>query len=337
MRIAVIRGQRGLTLIELMISMVIGLIMVGAMLLAYLSNTATERSMLATSHLQENARFAFEYLARDIREAGSLPCGLQTPIANVLNSASGNGGAVDWADFDDLMGFEGNESVASLDAFSGGYGERVAGTDALRLSINNGAPYSIESHNPSSAQFKFNEAGHALSSGDIVFVCDYEQSAIFQVTNANASNATIVHNTGTGTPGNCTKGLGSPVACTTNGTPHSFAENGIVVGLTAASWYVGCNLRADCATPAGRSLFFTRLNGATLLPQDLVEGVVDFQLRYLSRTGNSYVDANAVTNWDNVVGVEVLLTLEESGVGVGTNNRDIQRTFDFAIAVRGRL
>lgn len=330
--------QRGLTLVELLIGLAIGLVMVSVMVLAYLSNMATTRSMVASSSLDERARFAFEYLARDVREAGSLPCGLQTPVANVLNSAPANGGSDLWADFEqDLQGYAGDESIDFLAAFAGGYGARVSGTDAFTLSVNSGTHFSVAQHNTASAQFKLNEASHDLQAGDIVLVCDYAQSAIFQITNANSANSTVVHNTGASTPGNCTKGLGSPVVCSTNGTPHSFAQNGVLAKVNTATWYVGCNQRADCSTAAGRSLFFTYLDGGTLVTQDLIDGVVDFQVGYLARTGNAYQAADTVANWSNVIGIDVSLTLEEASVGVGTNNRDIQRSFDFAMAVRSKL
>lgn len=333
-------SQRGISLIELMISMAIGLVMVAAIFSAFLSNLNNTRSTVAVARIQESARFAFEYLARDIREAGSQPCGSQIPIANVLNQGGTN---PQWAGFTDVLrGFDGDTAasgasfVDSTDPVIAG--KRVLGTDALMLAIVSGRHFSIESHNPSSAQFKLNESGHDLVSGDVVFVCDYTQGSIFQVTNANQSNATIVHNTGTGSPGNCTKGLGVPVDCTsTNGTAKTFEKNGILAKIDSVTWYVGCNGRSSCDLPAGRSLYFTYLKQGVLYQQDLMDGVTDMQIRYLVRSGNNYQVASSAVNWSNVIAVELTLTFGEDKVGIGNGATDVRRSFSYVVAMRGRL
>ena len=157
-------------------------------------------------------------------------------------------------------------------------GNRVAGTDALQLLSTDAAHATIQDHAPAAARFGVNTAAHGLANGDIAVACDPQHAAIFQVTNASPGiNANIVHQTGNGTPGNCTKGLGLPLLCTTNGTAYRFgcAFGGTVAGidcalaenqwsaylaeLRAQRWYVGCNGRADCDEPAGRSLYRDRV------------------------------------------------------------------------------
>ena len=332
-------SQCGLTLVELMIAMAIGLIMVSVVAMAFVSNSAATRTLLATAQLQESARFALDYLARDVREAGSFPCGNQTELANVLTSASANGGSIDWANFDTpVSGYEDSEAVTDIDSFTG-FGRRVAGTDALRLVVSTGNHYSIREHNTVAAQFQLNDGSHSVGAGDILLACDYEQTTIFQASSIGVGSADIAHISGTGSPGNCTTGLGSPVTCTSTGTPYRFEEDGVIVAIRPAYWYVGCNDRADCDTAAGRSLFFTYLSGATLMPQDVIDGVMDFQLTYLQQAENSYQTASVIPadDWENVVGIHVLLNLLEANVGVGNEGSDIERNVDFVIAVRGRL
>lgn len=76
--------QRGLTLIELMIAMVLGLIVVGGAISVIIANRQSYRTNEGLSQVQESTRTAFEVLARDIRQAGSTACGTTNRMANVL-------------------------------------------------------------------------------------------------------------------------------------------------------------------------------------------------------------------------------------------------------------
>lgn len=62
--------NRGFTLIELMIALVLGLFLVAGVLYVFLSNTQTYRTNEALSRVQENGRFAIEFLTSDLRHAG---------------------------------------------------------------------------------------------------------------------------------------------------------------------------------------------------------------------------------------------------------------------------
>lgn len=73
-QIAHTRVQKGFTLIELMISMVLGLLVIGGILAVFLSTTQTVRVTDAMARNQENARVVFELLARDLRELAPSIC-----------------------------------------------------------------------------------------------------------------------------------------------------------------------------------------------------------------------------------------------------------------------
>ena len=60
----------GFTLIELMIAMLIGLVLIGGVIIVFLSAQQAIAQAQATSRLQENLRFASDFLVRDIRNAG---------------------------------------------------------------------------------------------------------------------------------------------------------------------------------------------------------------------------------------------------------------------------
>ncbi|RFF27319.1 hypothetical protein DZK25_07910 [Wenzhouxiangella sp. 15181] len=60
----------GFTLIELMVAMVLSLFLLGGVILMYVSTKSTYEDVDRLSRLQENVRFASDYLVRDVRNAG---------------------------------------------------------------------------------------------------------------------------------------------------------------------------------------------------------------------------------------------------------------------------
>lgn len=61
---------RGFTLIELMIALLLGLIVIGAIGAVFLSSSRTYRTTESLSRLQENARFAVQFISREVQLAG---------------------------------------------------------------------------------------------------------------------------------------------------------------------------------------------------------------------------------------------------------------------------
>ncbi len=86
--------QSGMTLVEIMIALLIGVFLLGGILQIFVSGKQTNRMQENLSRLQENGRFAMDFLSKDIRMAGyraCLPFAVPTPIAgtndNGLNSS----------------------------------------------------------------------------------------------------------------------------------------------------------------------------------------------------------------------------------------------------------
>ncbi len=345
--------QRGVSLVELMVAMLLGLLVVGAAMAVFL---ATKRTYVATEsigRLQETSRIAFELMARDLREAGSDECGAGLAGAvNVVNLA----GTRWYTDASaGIRGYAAGTPFAD-GAFGTGVSDRVAGTQAVEMVSAGPAIATVESHNPAAATFLVNTTAHGLASGDIVIACDAEHAAVFQATNAVSTSRSIVHNTGAGSPGNCTKGLGDPLDCTSpNGTAYQFGcEFGgtqagtdctdpadqwtaFLAPLRALRWYVGCNGRAACDQPGGRSLYRARLdNNAGVLQverDEIAEGVSGMALEYLQAGGAGYVGAASVSDWSAVTAVRVELGLEGRDL---VDGQHVQRTLAHVVTLRSR-
>lgn len=68
------RDMAGFNMIELMISMLLGLVVIGAATMIFLSSQNLYRSNEGLNRMQESARVAFELMSRDIRAAGGSAC-----------------------------------------------------------------------------------------------------------------------------------------------------------------------------------------------------------------------------------------------------------------------
>ena len=83
-----LRNQRGFTLIELMVSLVIGLLLSAAIVKIYADTSQIYRFQGAVSEVQENGRFASAFLRRTARLAGNFGCDASKPIsASTLSDA----------------------------------------------------------------------------------------------------------------------------------------------------------------------------------------------------------------------------------------------------------
>lgn len=324
----------GLTLVELMIALMLGLLVVGSASAIFISNQQTYRATEGLGRVQENGRMAFELMSRDLREAGGNACGnadRKEPLklVNVLNANSNW-----WANWNNgIIGYEAAMTTAPAN--------RIAGTDAVALmSGDSSSGVTVVSHNPTSARFEVNTTGHGLNDGDIAIICDWRQASLFQITGAQPDiNTNIVHNPGGSvTPGNCSMGLGysNPPKCTVNGTPYQYGANSMIVRLHAVRWFVGSTVGG------GRSLFRSTLvnQGGVLVARDqqIAEGVNNMQLQYLLEGAVGYVDATAVpaNRWRNVTAVRVnldMLSADRAGVGGAQLARRIAHT----VTLRNRM
>jgi len=329
------RHGRGFTLIEVMVSLVLGLVIIGGATSVIVANRQSYRTNEALSQVQESARTAFELLSRDAREAGITGCDSTGRMANVLDP---DGGIEWWQTWFGIAGYDGS-AVNPAVPVSSAVAERVAGTDSLIVQGIQGMGLAVETHTPASANFKISASSTDIVIGDVLIVCDFDHAAMFQVTNYNDSNVTLVHNTGDGTPGNYSKGLGYPPVDTENGNPYAFGSNSQIARLSAVAWYIGNNGRA---AEGGRSLYRRRIGaGAVQFTEEVVAGVTDMELRYREQGIDEYRNASDVTNWSNVSAIMIVLTLQSADQRVTTDptidSGRVERSFTNIVTLRNRV
>ena len=82
------RGQRGFSLIEMMIGLAVGLFVLGGTLSVFVSNVTNSRRMLVEARLQQDLRAAADLITRDLRRAGYWGHALAGTVAVGSGSAT---------------------------------------------------------------------------------------------------------------------------------------------------------------------------------------------------------------------------------------------------------
>jgi len=327
------RHLGGFTLVELMIAMLLGLIVIGGVTSVFLAGQQTYRANEALGDVADGSRTAFEMLSRDLRDAGLSGCdNTSGRVANVINPPYP--WYSDWNNA--LHGYDDASTDPALMGITGN-GAPVPNTSSVHVISTSNTDVTVSwTPAPSSADFKVSGSTTELNSGDLIMVCDFDHATLLQITNYNNSNVDVQHNDGAGTPGNCSKGLGYPTVCTTNGAAYSFPGNSRVAKLTAVDWYIGTN------PVKGRSLYrrtVTNVAG-TITPasQEMVRNVDNMQINYLV-PGSTFGNATSVgANWATVSAAQVTLTVASTLQSVNANSAGpIQRVFTTTTAVRNRL
>jgi len=316
--------QRGMTLVEVMIAMVLGLLLTAGILQLFVSNKQTYRTTESIARLQENGRFAIFFLTNDIRAADFWGCRGQTiSIDNHLNAS---------ADFDTFRtAIEAIDNDTAVDNV-------INGTDTITLKGTSGLGVALTSlPNEAAASFKVTDNSQ-LKENDIVLLSDCSDGDLLQITNdpgagGNAGFDNVIHATGgTHTPGNLNKVLRSNY----DGTDARVYK----LNISTYSIQQGTN---------GRNSLFKQTNGAT--PQELVEDIENMQILYgedITADGipNFYKTSNLV-NMNNVVAVRISLVAvtavdninsqsSNHSISGNVDNR-IRRTFTSTIVIRNRV
>ena len=169
------RGQRGLTVIEMMIALALGLILTLGAIQIFASSRMAYRANEALARIQENGRYALHFLKRDIRNAAYWGCADDVEVNNVVVGTS--------VDFD-APATVGEERGAAL-------------PDALTLRMaNRNSGINVVKQMPTTSADLFLSDTDSVQEGDIMIVTDCESADIFMVTNNNTLNDNLAHNSG---------------------------------------------------------------------------------------------------------------------------------------------
>jgi len=278
-------AMRGLSLVELMVAMTIGLILTAAVGYVYLGSRQTFRSLDDFSRIQENYRYAMDQIGVDVRQAGYSGCvnvasidpvaptniPLQPPTHPLGQAIRGHTSAAGWP--------------APLNY--------IAGTNVLQVTAAMGQGASLTAPMPGAGgaiPINGNPAGFATNDPLVISDCR----------SADTFTAGVVDATPTVTPAAALTKI--------------YSTGAEVYSLVDTFYYIGTN-------PAGNRSLYRIQNGAPA--EELVENVEDMVLRFGVDTNNNfaidtYVDAAGVANWRQVLSARVnLVFLSNNNVATG--------------------
>ncbi len=377
------RRARGFSLVELMVALALGLLLTIAMTSVYLTSKSSFKRQQQLSSIQQNVRIAFEYLAGDSRVIGHLGCftGMATlPAGEFNNALSAAALPTNYA-----LGIEGYEykhaSAGTLTLASNApanvtdatnWQTNVAadavntipvttvsgtgltpGSDVLVIRTVAGRPVRLTADTVSGASTLAleNLAGGTCSNGSTAkasgfcanshgLIASCKRARVFQVASIAGQTLTLGGTLGT--------------------DPLYLAASAEVFPMQTLVYYVA---RSSSGTTT--SLYRRIFNGDPVggVEQELIEDVENLQLRYGVDTDatadgivNSYVTAEAVTDWNRVVAVRMGLLLRsatavEGDTTVGasglvngvtvtyptTGSKYDRRVFTTTVAVRNKI
>jgi len=327
------RRARGVTLIEMMVAMLLGLALIAIMLSVYLNSRSAGTRQAQLSDIQQSVRGAFEFIVSDTRGVGHEGCftgrsGATASVAGLSTNLPTNYAI-------GIQGFE------------------AAGTDATLV---------LSTYNPddstTASGWTANTAGllqipattiggdAGISPDSDVLVLRGVVGSPLRVTAATAANATSVTIESRTTPVTCPSGSALSGLCANS--------HALIASCTQAQFFTVSNISANTlttgtglvsaystmsevfpvhtvvyyikksATGTGTSLYrrvFDGTDGGTGTEQELIEGVENMQLRFgvdndpagtVKGNVGSWKTANQVGDWANVVAVRVSLLLRSN-------------------------
>lgn len=352
--------QQGLTLIELLVSMLIASIVFGGVVAVVQTSRSNYSSEQESAFMQENTRFAIELLSRDIRMAGSMGCAQRdsSAVGSVLGGAateteSNLGGLIDIENSLGLMGYEGTvvEDFPSAIFQTGNFGDGDNDSDAIMLRYANPDPRMMEQVSSHSGSVITVDGAHDFKQGDKIVVVDAacRNVGIFQ----HSSNATdtLQHAASGRYPGNCAGEIYSndSFSCLTleNKSSNSkFKRGSFVYPYVAHAYFIdGSNV-----VPGVPALKRTVMNATGARPEELAQGIEHLNFEYGVDSDddgdvNSFVTADNVTDWADVLAVKFSIilrsqteTLADPKVvtidGIDFNDRYMRQLVNGTIALR---
>jgi type IV pilus assembly protein PilW len=318
--------QSGLSLVEIMVSLVITLFLVGGIVQVYVGNKGAYKFSDAISRIQENGRFALDSITSDVRMARFFGCvpvqrdkngdgqlSDDNPhIQNHLNPANYTNGKYDFL----------NTPSISATVNNG-----LNGSDSLTLKGVKSGQSSFTSDLASPGSDPINvDSSVSFQANDIVLITNCFTANIFQISSANtATNVTsLTHTTSGTTPGNINLN-----SCATSGThclldqndsPYK-AGNAAAFSMQVVTYYIG-NSDSGSGEPALRRI----INN---VDNELIEGVEEMQLLFGIDTDadgfpNRYLTSDQVPDMRQVKAIRVALVVRSDRIVMRESSQTYQ-------------
>lgn len=341
--------QKGLSLIELMISLTLGIVLMTGVTQMFLTSRVTYSTQQALSHIQESGRMAIEMLAQDIRMAGYMGC------------ASSNADILYGLDASTDYKYQFTETIRGYDV---GDSSPLAGIDpeedtqVLVLRRASGESVSIVDEHVAGENANFKVSGTVVGGcllggqlcGDTIgVITDCTQGRIFRAVTIsnNGGNQTIAHSQGGSNPGNLDNTLGG----------QGFGEGSRIMALNTISYFVKDSSFAPAGADSSVRSLWRKVGEED--PVELIEGVEDMVVEYGIDDGSGDGVPNVYrapsdmgsADWEEVKAVRLHLLIQGTSENVVPDDQTIniagedrtftdgrmRQVFTTTIGIRGRM
>ncbi len=308
--------QAGLSLVELMVALAIGMLVVMSVLAVWVSTRSTYDYEEDLGRIQETGRFVVDTLVYDLRMAGYAGCSGE--MGNLVSHLSGVSDG-DLADIGNII--EGRERGGASwqssdtdwlpsDSVLVDDNDIRQGTDAITLRFFSSDQFRVTNTMSAATSPLSVDGTPNFLQGQLVAVTDCSGGDLFAVSaDTGESGTSIAHG----------KSLSKLYV------GHSTKEFYFVQAYTPIRYYIGEN---DAAEPV---LMRQVLDAdGSVLSQFLLEGVENLQILYGvdtsgDETADSYVNAAGVSDWDMVRAVRfAILVASTSESGLERDQRTYQ-------------
>ena len=304
--------ERGYTLIELMVSMLLGLFIITTVTQIFLSSNESNSLNRQLGLMQEAARIAMTEMASDIRMAGHTGCESSTVVGNALLN---NSTAFEWLTAEQpVQGL--NQSNALSQINSGSLSEGL-----LIFKLNPDVIYQVTNHNTSSNTLTLDTNVNGLLTPDnAVGIIRQDCSQVSLIALSSVSGNNISHATGgAGNLRNCFNQLKGDFRCYDSSSPTGTVsfDPGFVRPLDSVAYFIKLE--------DGLPTLFRKDANNTAIP--LVDGIEAMRVYYgLDTDGNGvanrYINAGEraykSADWKTVTSIRIhLLVRSEMEVTPG--------------------
>lgn len=338
------KNAYGFSLVELMVALLLGLVIMAGVSTVFVNSNKSYQTTGAMARLQENARFALQFIGNDIRRTGYVGCANEPGITYSMLNTGGIGGTPT-PTATAVNGIPGVIPVEGVENINVGVGANIwtpsgnsiyaptapgmnitgviDGTDAFfsrYLDMENGVPLAApmgSDYDPVTITDADKTALH-LAVDQIVTITDCTSTSIFQITGIkpSGSNDELEHAATAATAttlGNAAANLYKTYSYDdrpADTTRSTFGNSIYVTKFNGYAYFIGRGASGQ------RALFRTDPNSAG--PQELVEGVEDMQITYgvttialpdgSDRVPNVYLKANqfaTTAQWKSVISIRI--------------------------------
>jgi type IV pilus assembly protein PilW len=315
-------SQRGLSLVELMISITLGLILLTGVMQVFLSSKNVYTSQQALSRVQETGRLAIDFIARDIRMAGYTGCASRAPDMKFTNTLE-NKTQYSYNFEEAIRGYTAETLPVTTPVTLSPVARANTDLIVIRSAVGSGVEV-IENNTDEHVRIRVptgsvevnacpsgnGDRVNGFCKGDILFVSDCSKTLVFQATAVDATTGNIAHVAkadSTVVPGNNVATWGGAGGA----DEHKFGLDAEVLTASTTTFYLASSAVDTAGT--GIPSLWQKVNGVTT---ELLEGVENMSITYGEDTSTPadllpdvYRAAGSVVDWGRVSSVRVELVV----------------------------